>query len=450
LENSINNSGNIAAKTTSHEIHIGEWPNTGNNSRRFNGQIDEVSVWAKELSATEIKKIMCKAIDPSTSKLKAYWNFNDNSSLTKVYDLTSNHYAGNITGAKFVSSGAPVGSQNSYYYTAPAAKFSIKHPNGDSIVFSNFSSQPTGIQLYYHDVVDNDANIGNSPSDLLLTNRKFGTYVVANQPITYNVKYYYKNNPYVNIPGAKAAGGYDPVDLILTSRPSADTIWTKLDATNDVPNMSISFSGINGRTEIALGTSQGQLPIALISFTGKLNGKDVDLNWKTATEINNDFFTIERSADCKTFEKVVKIDGAGNSNMILKYDYTDVNVAEVTKSTKVYYRLKQTDFDGKFTYSGIIGISLTEESTAPFELLSANPNPFQSDIFLSVSSIVEGTAVIKLYDMNGKQVKDQEAEIMEGVNTLTFSNNADLRKGTYMVSVEMNKQRSKVLKVIKY
>jgi hypothetical protein len=284
----------------------------------------------------------------------------------------------------------------------------------------------------------------------LLTNRTFGTFVVASQPITYNVTYYYKNNPYVNIPGAKADGGSNPVDLILTSRPSADTIWTKLDANNDAVNQVFTFTGLNGRTEIALGTSQGQLPIALVSFTGKVNGKDVDLKWKTATEINNDYFTLERSADCKTFEQITKINGAGNSNMILKYDYTDANVAEVTKSTKVYYRLKQTDYDGKYTYSGIIAISLTDESAAPFELLSANPNPFQNDIFLSVSSIAEGTSIIRLYDMNGKQVKDQEVEIQEGVSTLTFSNNADLRKGTYMVSVEMNNQRSKVLKVIKY
>ena len=136
--------------------------------------------------------------------------------------------------------------------------------------------------------------------------------------------------------------------------------------------------------------------------------------------------------------------------MVLKYDYDDVNVAEVTKATKVYYRLKQTDFDGKFTYSGIIGVSLNEESSSPFELLSANPNPFQNDLFVSVSSIVDGTAIIKLFDMNGKQVKEQQIEIQEGINTLTLNNNADLKKGTYLLNIEMNKQKSKVIKVIKY
>jgi hypothetical protein len=83
LENTVNNSGNVASRTSSHEFHIGEWPNSGIGCRRFNGQIDEVSVWTKTLALADIKDLMCKSIDPTANKLKAYWNFNDNSSLTK-------------------------------------------------------------------------------------------------------------------------------------------------------------------------------------------------------------------------------------------------------------------------------------------------------------------------------------------------------------------------------
>jgi hypothetical protein len=448
LENSSSQTGNIATVSNT-ALMIGQWANGGGYSRRFNGQIDEVSIWTKELTVTDIKKIMCKAIDPATSKLKAYWNFNDNSSLTKVYDLTSNHYTGNITGAKYVSSGAPVGNENSSYYSAPATKYSIKHPNGDSIVFSNFSSQPTGIQLYYLDAVDNTDNIGNSPADLLLTNRTFGAFIVANSPITYNVTYYYKNNPYINTPGAKAAGGYNPSDLIFTIRPSSDTVWNSVDATNDVNNLKFTYTGLSGRTEIALGASSGHLPISLLSFSAEAKDNDIILNWKTATEINNDYFTIERSTDSKVFEIIEKLYGAGNSNMILKYDYTDRNVKEAVNSDKVYYRLKQTDFDGKYTYSGIIAISLTGEESKPFELLSASPNPFVNDIYLNISSTIEGSALVKIFSSNGTTLKTNNVDIQTGINTVTINDNYELKKGIYLISIEMNEFKSKIIKVIK-
>ncbi len=448
LESSTSNTGSIASLSNL-ELTIGEWANSSDKYRRFNGQIDEVSIWTKDLTVTDIKKVMCKAIDPATSKLKAYWNFNDNSSLTKVYDLTNNHYAGNITGARYVSSGAPVGNENSSYYSAPATKYSIKHPNGDSIVFSNFSSQPTGIQLYYLDAVDNTDNIGNSPADQLLTNRTFGAFIVANQPITYNVTYYYKNNPYINTPGAKAAGGYDPSDLIFTVRPSSDTVWNSVNATNDVNNLKFTYTGLSGRTEIALGASNGHLPISLLSFSADTKDNDIILNWKTATEINNDYFTVERSTDCKTFDALEKINGAGNSNMILKYDYIDKNVKEVINTNKVYYRLKQTDFDGKFTYSGIVAISLTNEESTPFELLSASPNPFINDIYLNISSTVEGSAVVKFFSTNGKLIKDNQINIQTGVNSVKLNDIYGLKKGIYLIRVEMNEIKSKIIKVIK-
>jgi hypothetical protein len=301
------------------------------------------------------------------------------------------------------------------------------------------SSLPTSVSVKYY----SGKNPPDFPVDEKYVNAYWDITPTGGAGFTYDITLKYDEAIFGNI--------LDESNMSVAKKHDAEA-WEIFDnCVIDIPNKTITFNGLSTFSLFTIkGGAGSHLPIALMSFTGKLDNKNVDLNWKTATEINNDYFTLERSTDCKTFEQIAKINGAGNSNMILKYDYADLNVAEVTKSTKLYYRLKQTDFDGKFTYSGIIAISLSEESAAPFELVSANPNPFQNDIFLSVSSISEGTAIIRLYDMNGKQVKDQEVEIMEGVNTITLSNNADLRKGTYMISVEMNKQRSKVMKVIKY
>lgn len=301
------------------------------------------------------------------------------------------------------------------------------------------SSLPTSVAVKYYSGV----NAPNLPADVNCINAYWEITPTGGTGFTYDITLKYDEAIFGNI--------IDESQMMVSKKHGTDA-WEDFDnCVIDIPNKTITFNGLSSFSLFTIkGGSGSHLPISLISFTGKLNDKDVDLNWKTATEINNDYFTLERSTDCKTFDIVSKINGAGNSNMVLKYDYTDANVAEITKATKLYYRLKQTDFDGKYTYSGIIAINLTEESSSPFELLSANPNPFQDNLYISVSSIAEGNALLKLYDMNGKMVKEQTSEIMEGINTITLSNNADLKKGTYLINVEMNNQKSKVIKVVKY
>jgi len=100
---------------------------------------------------------------------------------------------------------------------------------------------------------------------------------------------------------------------------------------------------------IECGTS---LPIELISFTGEAKNGFNQLNWITASELNNDFFTVEKSLNILDFEEVGKISGAGNSNTTLSYSMIDNHPTNTT-----YYRLKQTDFNGDFKYSDIIVVN---------------------------------------------------------------------------------------------
>jgi hypothetical protein len=95
------------------------------------------------------------------------------------------------------------------------------------------------------------------------------------------------------------------------------------------------------------------LPIELISFEAKMNdNKQVDIFWATASEQNNDFFTIERSTDGLNWEIVTTVAGAGNS--INRIDYHAYDARPVSGIS--YYRLKQTDFDGAFEYSYIVSV----------------------------------------------------------------------------------------------
>jgi hypothetical protein len=94
------------------------------------------------------------------------------------------------------------------------------------------------------------------------------------------------------------------------------------------------------------------LPIELISFSGHRDGANNLLRWETATELNNDFFTIEKTTDGDYYEIVGTENAAGNSTQLLAYELTDYNVRQVIN----YYRLKQTDFDGKYTFSKLISV----------------------------------------------------------------------------------------------
>ena len=116
------------------------------------------------------------------------------------------------------------------------------------------------------------------------------------------------------------------------------------------------------------------LPIELLVFNGEnINGKNL-LFWTTSTEINNDYFTLEKSIDALNFYKIGNVSGAGNSNTNLDYQFIDDNVVESTN----YYRLKQTDFDGKISYSNMVDVSIQKlVSTSIF------PNPAINQIVLS-------------------------------------------------------------------
>jgi hypothetical protein len=138
------------------------------------------------------------------------------------------------------------------------------------------------------------------------------------------------------------------------------------------------------------------LPIQLLSFDAKPNGDKVETNWVTASEHNNDFFTLERSADAVAFEKIKIIPGAGNNDGLLKYHETD----ETPLKGISYYRLKQTDFDGQTSYSQIIPVEFSSDNKA-FVLYNTTE---QNTPTLSYNLLSSALVTIEIIDASGKQV----------------------------------------------
>jgi len=167
------------------------------------------------------------------------------------------------------------------------------------------------------------------------------------------------------------------------------------------------------------------LPISLLSFAAECEDNVVDITWSTATEINNDYFTIQRSTNATTWEFVKNIPGNGNSNMVLYYSTTDNDPYDGTS----YYRLKQTDFDGASETFSPVAVICRESNEG--QGISYYPNPFTSEVVVDMQNLNFDRAVLRIYDLLGKIVFEQDLESNgQEVQKLTLNLNF-LRAGMY-------------------
>ncbi|MFH2142435.1 MAG: ice-binding family protein [Bacteroidota bacterium] len=169
------------------------------------------------------------------------------------------------------------------------------------------------------------------------------------------------------------------------------------------------------------------LPIELLNFNVSPVGENVLLEWSTASETNNDFFTVQRSKDGLIFNELTKVQGAGSSNTIIFYSTIDYNHIENTS----YYRLKQTDFDGKYSYSKTEFLNFVEITMDTFFI---NPNPFCTFLTIRINDASE----INNYDLiilNALGEEFVNTNIEEQLKTVKTDN---LPSGMYFYKLSNN------------
>ncbi len=167
------------------------------------------------------------------------------------------------------------------------------------------------------------------------------------------------------------------------------------------------------------------LPIELISFTANCNMNHHELRWSTATEKSNNYFDIERSVNGVDFKSIGTVKGSGNSYKTLNYNFIDKNLSNET----TYYRLKQTDFDGRFNYSAIVVSDICKNKTEfEFDIF---PNPATSILSIKSDNSDEMNKEITITDAIGKVVLKTQ------INDLNASqiNINELSEGVYFISV---------------
>lgn len=191
-------------------------------------------------------------------------------------------------------------------------------------------------------------------------------------------------------------------------------------------------------------TVNNPLPVNLVSFKAVPdNGNVVNLYWTTAAEKDNNFFTVERSKDARAWEEILEIRGAGNS--IKKIDYFAIDYAPIEGCC--YYRLKQTNFNGKFSYSFIVSVEFKVYAKASINLF---PNPVkEQNITVNLIGMKEKQVLVVLRDHSGKKIYSKSL-IVDTENELTVIDiNNRLSAGYYLLTVTCNEMLySKKLVVI--
>jgi hypothetical protein len=202
--------------------------------------------------------------------------------------------------------------------------------------------------------------------------------------------------------------GLDENSLVTYRRPSSSSPWINKGGTNIQTTLVGGGTGIIQNlnwmefSEVTLATDANPLPIELLNFEVICYGNNVRALWTTASEYNNDYFTLERSKDGQTWEVIGNIPGATNSTMSINYSYEDSKPYRGIG----YYRLSQTDYNGEIKTFNTESTDCTPDYSG---LISLYPNP-SNDVFIILldKSLLNLNKSVKIYDFTGAIIQKFE------------------------------------------
>ena len=244
------------------------------------------------------------------------------------------------------------------------------------------------------------------------TDMHFNSGTAEEDKIPTNIQMaFYDNNRWTNV-GGSASIGNNMLTITGAVIPASTT------------------RGISGNyTTFGSKTASTVLPIELTSFTATCDGRSALVEWATATERNNDYFSLERSDDAINFTEIARVAGAGNSIEPIDYSYTDYGI----HGGDNYYRLVQVDYDGTRTASDIVVANCIESEVSEPEIM-AYPNPFSSELTVVLDNFGNRAATIEVYDMLGKLIYTEKASAPQN-SYETILNLSNLPSGAYTVRV---------------
>jgi hypothetical protein len=185
--------------------------------------------------------------------------------------------------------------------------------------------------------------------------------------------------------------------------------------------------GLTQFTNLILLLEGSSLPVELVIFNAVCEDNKTKISWITASETNNDYFSVERSPDAVEWEQLVYMDGAGNSNTSINYKAED----NEPFNNISYYRLKQVDFDGQYSYSSEVPVSCYDNHN--LELISVTQDGNDDLVVIFTSSEGEN-CILTLYDYSGKQIFSKQLQAQQNTNEVHF-NTAGICEGLYLFGI---------------
>jgi len=171
------------------------------------------------------------------------------------------------------------------------------------------------------------------------------------------------------------------------------------------------------------------VPVELVSFTGRQNGDMIDLEWSTATELNNRGFEVQRSLNRSEWFTAGFIDGAGTKSSSTDYRFSE----KVAGTGTIQYRLKQIDFDGSYKFHGPVNIE--SDVVLSYDLMQNFPNPFNPSTVIRYSLPVAGVVTIDVFDALGEKVSTLlNGQVEAGYHSIAFDA-AKLPSGLYFYKI---------------
>ena len=248
----------------------------------------------------------------------------------------------------------------------------------------------------------------------------------------------------------------EALPLISVAKDNGLSAWIDL---NDTPNgffcggtsnwgsaLSGTFTSFTGTKFTLTNTgSPDPMPVSLIQFLGEKSGNDVNLFWSTASESNNDFFTIERSErqnENDGWMEIGIVNGAGNSSAELNYQFTDSPETFNLKNPTLYYRLKQTDFNGISRYSNVVAVKM--ENTSSFSVF---PNPSDGKFSVNIIGEKEEEILLRIFDLSAREIYSEAFTLKSQNEIHPIELPSMLSKGVYVVSVT-GKSSSQLKKIV--
>ncbi len=199
---------------------------------------------------------------------------------------------------------------------------------------------------------------------------------------------------------------------------------------------SATVSGVTNFSPWTLSGNGSALPIQLVSFNAAYvnSTKTVHTTWTTASEINNHFFTIQRTADGVNFDSIGTVEGAGNSNRLLDYSFDDANPLQGVS----YYRLLQTDFDGKVTTFNMVAVDVTNTTPTSIKIFPNPGNGTDINIIYSDDNIGDNVT-FTISDLTGRTVAQTiVVNEIKGTNIYKLTPPTTLPVGMYFISAMIN------------